>query len=45
VRETAETIPGARFELIRGAGHIPCVEAPAEVGRLISAFLKDHAFA
>lgn len=45
VRETAETIPGARFELIRGAGHIPCVEAPAEVGRLISAFLKDNALA
>jgi 3-oxoadipate enol-lactonase len=45
VRETAETIPGVRFELIRGAGHIPCVEAPAEVGRLISAFLKDHALA
>jgi 3-oxoadipate enol-lactonase len=45
VRETAETISGARFELIRGAGHIPCVEAPAELGRLITAFLKDNALA
>jgi 3-oxoadipate enol-lactonase len=42
VRETAESIPGARFELIRGAGHIPCVEAPAPLARLIAAFLRDH---
>jgi 3-oxoadipate enol-lactonase len=45
VRETAETIPGARFELVRGVGHIPPVEAPAELGRLISAFLEDNALA
>lgn len=28
VRETADLIPGATFQLIRGAGHLPCVEKP-----------------
>ena len=32
VRETAESIAGARFEIIRGAGHIPCVEQPEALG-------------
>lgn len=41
VRETAESIPGARFELIRGAGHIPPVETPAAMARLLAAFLKE----
>lgn len=41
VRETAETIPGARFELIRGAGHIPCVEQPEAVARLLTGFLEE----
>lgn len=42
VRETAATIPGARFEIIRGAGHIPCIEQPAALGVLISGFLKEQ---
>ncbi|MFN6979362.1 MAG: 3-oxoadipate enol-lactonase, partial [Gemmobacter sp.] len=29
VHETAGLIAGSRFHLIRGAGHLPCVEAPA----------------
>lgn len=41
VRETAALIPGSRFELIRGAGHLPPVEQPAALGRLISGFLKE----
>lgn len=41
VREMAETIDGARFELIRGAGHIPCVEAPEAVARLIGGFARE----
>ena len=40
VRETADSILGARFELIRGAGHIPCVEQPQALARLIGDFLK-----
>jgi 3-oxoadipate enol-lactonase len=39
VRETASLIPGSRFELIRGAGHLPCIEQPGELGRLITGFL------
>ena len=42
VRETAESIAGARFEIIRGAGHIPCVEQPEALARLIAGFLKEH---
>ena len=41
VRETAELIPGSRFELVKGAGHIPCVEQPAATAALISGFLRD----
>lgn len=39
VRETAELIRGARFELIRGAGHLPCIEKPAEYAALLRNFL------
>ena len=28
VRETCNLIPGSKFNLIKGVGHIPCVEAP-----------------
>jgi 3-oxoadipate enol-lactonase len=43
VRETAESIVGARFELIRGAGHIPCVEAPEALARVVGDFLREKA--
>lgn len=39
VRETAELIPGADFRLIRGAGHLPCVEAPEVYAAHLSEFL------
>ena len=39
VRETADLIPGARFELIRGAGHLPMVEKPEAFAALLSDFL------
>ena len=41
VRETAELIKGSRFELIRGAGHLPCVEKPEEYAGHLTNFLKD----
>ncbi|MFT4794676.1 MAG: 3-oxoadipate enol-lactonase [Paracoccaceae bacterium] len=41
VRETAGLILGARFELIRGAGHLPCVEQPEITGRLIADFMRE----
>lgn len=42
VRETAASIPHARFELVRGAGHIPCVEAPDACAALLTQFLKEN---
>lgn len=41
VRATAALIPGTRFELIAGAGHIPCVEQPEAMARLLAAFLQE----
>jgi 3-oxoadipate enol-lactonase len=41
VRETADLIKGSRFHLIRGAGHLPCVENPAEYAATLTAFLKE----
>jgi 3-oxoadipate enol-lactonase len=41
VRETADLIKGSRFELIRGAGHLPCVEKPEEYAQLLTGFLRD----
>lgn len=41
VRETTELVPGARFELIRRAGHLPHVEQPARYAAILTAFLQD----
>ena len=41
VREMAGVIPGSRFELIRRAGHLPCVEQPQEYARLLTGFLEE----
>ncbi len=41
VRETVDLIPGSKFHLIRGAGHLPCVEAPEEYARVLTEFMKD----
>lgn len=41
VRETADLIPGSRFALIRGAGHLPCVEKPQEYAQILTAFLTE----
>jgi 3-oxoadipate enol-lactonase len=39
VRSMADLIPGARFEIIAGAGHIPCVEQPDALAALIRGFV------
>ena len=39
-RELAAGIPGARFELLPGAAHIPGVEKPTELAALIDSFLR-----
>lgn len=41
VRSLADLIPGARFEVIRNAGHIPCVEQPDVMVDLIRDFLAS----
>ena len=40
VRETADLIPGSRFVLIRGGGHLPFVERPAAYADALTTFLK-----
>jgi len=41
VQGTASLIPGARFELIEGCGHIPCVEKPKVLTQLIQNHLQE----
>lgn len=41
VRETADLIKGSRFHLIRGAGHLPCVETPDEYARVLTDFITE----
>lgn len=41
VRETVDLIPGSKFHLIRGAGHLPCVEKPDEYAKVVIEFLTD----
>ncbi|MCA0939162.1 3-oxoadipate enol-lactonase [Yangia mangrovi] len=42
VRETTDLVPGSQFALIRGAGHLPFIEKPAEYGRILTDFLKGQ---
>ena len=41
VRETIGLIPGSRFELIRKAGHLPCVEQPQTYADILTGFLAE----
>ncbi|WP_294228493.1 3-oxoadipate enol-lactonase [uncultured Shimia sp.] len=41
VRETVELIPGARMELLRRTGHLPCVENPETYAALLTDFMKE----
>ncbi len=34
-------IPGARFEVIADAGHIPSIEQPANVAALMAEFFEE----
>jgi 3-oxoadipate enol-lactonase len=39
VLSLARLVPGARYEVIKDAGHIPCVEQPEMLTTIIEAFL------
>ena len=39
--QLAREIPGARLEIVEGAGHLPSLERPDEVNRLLLEFLQD----
>ncbi len=41
VRACAAAIPGARFEILPGVGHIPSIEQPAALAALMAQFLKE----
>ena len=41
VRETVGLVPGSAFELIRGAGHLPCVEQPGAYATILNGFLRE----
>lgn len=39
VRETVDLVPGSRFVLLQGAGHLPCVDQPQNYVTALSEFL------
>ncbi|HET8727879.1 MAG TPA: 3-oxoadipate enol-lactonase [Alphaproteobacteria bacterium] len=41
VRAAAATIPGARFGIVEGAGHLPCIEQPATLARLVGQHFQE----
>ena len=45
VEELSGLIPGARFEVIEGAGHLPSIEQPGRLSALIKGFLTANAVA
>lgn len=42
VFETADLVPGSHKELIRGAGHLPCVEKPEDYAAILTTFLRSQ---
>lgn len=44
VAATAALIPEAKFHVIDGAGHLPCVEDPVAFAAVLNPFLKEHAY-
>ncbi|MGB8815537.1 MAG: 3-oxoadipate enol-lactonase [Paracoccaceae bacterium] len=41
VRETADLIRGSQFKVIRGSGHLPCIETPQTYAEALTVFLTS----
>jgi len=39
----AAAIPGAHYQIIPGAGHLPCIEQPRLVAAHVTSFMGKHA--
>jgi 3-oxoadipate enol-lactonase len=44
VRESARLVPGARFEEIAGAGHLPCIDQPLKLAKLIAEHFAEAGY-
>ncbi|HEY4201990.1 MAG TPA: 3-oxoadipate enol-lactonase [Devosiaceae bacterium] len=44
VRETADRLPDARFETIKGAGHLPCLDQPQALAALMQDYFNEVCF-
>jgi pimeloyl-ACP methyl ester carboxylesterase len=42
VREMAAMIPKARFNLIESAAHLPCIETPEILSKMIADFVEEN---
>lgn len=42
---TCALIAGAKYHVISGTGHLPCVENPNAYASILSQFLKEHSYA
>lgn len=42
VEGLAEIIPDSQFKLIKGSGHLPCIENPTTFGDLLTEFLRQN---
>jgi 3-oxoadipate enol-lactonase len=41
VKATADRIPGAQFHVIKGCGHLPCIEQPERLAELLAGFVNE----
>jgi 3-oxoadipate enol-lactonase len=41
VKATADLIAGAQFDIIRGCGHLPCIEQPGRLAELLAGFISE----
>jgi 3-oxoadipate enol-lactonase len=43
VQSMSELIPESHFQVVAGAGHLPCIEAPRETGAIIAEVIEEYA--